>query len=289
MTRADRIAEVIRAEVHRSVRYRRRQKIGIALSGGADSCSILAEMLSQKLKPIVVSYTPSTHESTDFKMARATAERFDLPFKTAIVNMDADRLEAGMRYVITRGYSGKIEVESLIPMVVVAYTAKAAGVEFLFTGDQADGYFNNSKSSVMPEPHGKGIRTHTDSAVVDEIRRVYYEKDASCSGAIRKLGIEFGLLDVVCPYRAHLIYDAFKGALWSDVNKPRLKEPIRLAYADWLDTDDAGIPTRPGPVNLHKGDSEFGDTLAATMLALPKFSSYRSPVGLYRAVARGEV
>lgn len=287
MTKAEKIAEIIKSEVKRSVQYRRKQKIGIALSGGADSCSILAEMLSQKLKPVVISYTPSTHESTDFKMARATAERFGLEFYAAPVVMSPDRLEAAMRYVITRGYSGKIEVESLIPMVVVCYTAKVRGVEFLYTGDQADGYFNNSKSSVMPEPHGKGIRIHTNSAVVDEIRRVYYEKDASCSNAIRRMGKELGLLDVMCPYRSHLIYDAFQGALWSDVNKPRLKEPIRLAWSEWL--DPRVIPTRPGPVNLHKSDSYFGDRFAATMLALPKFSAYRSPVGLYNAVARGEV
>jgi hypothetical protein len=288
MTRAAKIAGVIHVEIRRSVQYRRKQKIAIALSGGADSCSILAEMLSQRLNPTVISYTPSTHESTDFKMAMVAADRFGLEFVPAIVRMGANRLEAATRYVIARGYSGKIEVESLIPMVAVCYAAKAAGVEFMFTGDQADGYFNNSKSSVMPEPGGRGVRTHTDPSVVDEIRRVYYEKDSSCSGAIIKMGKEFGLLDVICPYRSHLIYDAFQGALWSDVNKPRLKEPIRLAYADWLDVDGR-IPTRPGPVNLHKGDSEFGDTLAATLLALPKFSAYRSPVGLYRAIARGEV
>lgn len=283
-TRAERIAKVIKRELAASVEQHATKRVGIALSGGADSCSVFAEMLDQGLKPVVVSYSPATHESTDFKMARAASKKFGCEFHPARIRMDADVLEKGMRYVIKRGYHGKIEVECLVPMVVVLNVAANRGIEVLFTGDQADGYFNNSKSSVIT----LGVRKHTDSKVVDEIRRKYYMNDQSCSEAVRKLGIELGLDDVVCPYRSRKIYAAFTGALWSEVNKPRLKEPIRIAYKDWFDVPE-GFPTRPGPVNLHKGDSEFGDRMAATLLALPKFSQFRSPMGLYNAVHRGEV
>jgi asparagine synthetase B (glutamine-hydrolysing) len=258
-------------------------RIGVALSGGVDSCAVFAEMLDQRLRPVVVSYSPKTHESTDFKMARAAARKYGLEFREARISMKARTLEAGMRYVIKRGYHGKIEVECLVPMVVVLNVA-ARHMDILFTGDQADGYFNNSKSSVIT----LGVRKHTTSDVVDKIRRKYYEKDQACTGALHKLGTELGLENVVFPFRSRRIYNAFQGALWSEVNKPRTKEPIRIAYEEWFDTPD-GFPTRPFPVNLHKGDSEFGDTMAAKLLALPKFSAYRSPMGLYNAVARGEV
>src|SRR5436305_6025074 len=154
---AERLAKVVKEEVAAAVHKYRKRKIAVALSGGVDSSSLFIEMIVQGLKPIVVSYSPSTHESTDFKMAKAAAAKFDCPWYPARVKMNAANLERGMRYVIARGYHGKIQVESLVPMVTVLnVAANQAGAEYLFTGDHG-GYFANDRTSVIT----KRVRTQT--------------------------------------------------------------------------------------------------------------------------------
>lgn len=282
------VARVIKNRLHRMAMVAP-MRTAVALSGGVDSCSVLASLLEAGREPTIISYTPSTHESTDFQMARETAINCGLPFVAAVADMSPEALEKRARYIIGFGFKTKLEVECLVPMTYVIEAARST----LFTGDQADGYFINNNWMSRNFDRARGIpgylRTHVktdeDPWRIDRLRDIYYEEDRACCGALEHLG-RVADLSVVIPYRDTRIRDAFRGTLWSDVNLPRTKEPIKRAYEKvWV---KYGIGTRPEPVNLHRGDSYFAETMGkALMERLP--GPWRTPTGLYAAIARGDV
>lgn len=289
------IAEVIRERLLNAalLAHLREVRLGVALSGGVDSTSILAALLTIGVRPVIVSYTPSTHESTDFQMARQVASRGRMEFIPAEVDMDPDLLEQEMRLVIGHGFKTKLEVECLVPMVTVGRIASKAGVDILFTGDQADGFFINNNWMARNFDRARGIPGFLRTPVsddddpwrIDQLRNIYWDEDRSCSGAVRQIWLqEFGL-EAEIPYRDEVIRQAFRGSLWTEVNQPRFKEPIRQAFPEWIDTV---LPTRPAPVNLHRGDSYFAERFGKAMMnRLP--GPWRTTTGLYSAIARREI
>jgi asparagine synthetase B (glutamine-hydrolysing) len=293
MSTAHDIAKVVRHELLRTATRYKRKKVAVALSGGVDSCSVLASLLAVGIKPLVVSYTPHTHESTDYTMAKSCAATLGLEFVRAEFPMTAGYLESCAREVIRLGYTTKVEVECLTPMWKVSETAWNNGARVLFTGDQADGFFSLSKwashnadrAAGVPRGERTNVQLDTTPDRIDHLRNRYWALDKSCSGGVQKLGATWGL-EVVVPYRNLTIHQAFLGSLWSEVNKPRAKEPLRLAFEEWL----CDIPTRKLPVNLHKGDSEFAATMGKTLMAQPHLQgAWKTPTGLYAAMARGDV
>lgn len=290
MTKANDIAKVIRKRMTTYAQViadsPHANSVCVALSGGVDSCACLAALLEVGLKPVVVSYTPSTHNSTDFNMALQTAKNLELKFVPAIVKMEEDELVEHARVVARLGYGSKVQMESLTPMVRIAREAHKAKMTALLTGDQSDGYFSLSRGASS----GQGLKgelaahlfpgklsTDTDSRRIDANRIAYYERDKSCSGAVAEVCLLVGVT-AGFPFRDKKIYEAFLGSTWSEVNRPRIKEPIRQAWGEYFNDDAILVMSRNS--NLHKGDSYFGDTFAAMMHEA--FPGFNSNVALYR-------
>lgn len=270
-------------------------RVGLALSGGVDSCSILAAMLLNGKKPVILSYTPDTHESTDFQMARQCAGDLGLEFVPVVVPMEASVLEATVREIIDNGYKTKLEVECMTPMLHVLEAAEKAGIHCLFTGDQADGFFINNNWMARNFDRARGIPGYLRTAVktdddpwrIDQLRDIYWFEDRSCQQALKHIARSRNGLVLEVPYRDQAIREAFMGTLWRDVNVPRIKEPIRLAFKDVL---NVRIPTRPLPVNLHKGDSYFAERMGRMLMEQPHLKGpWKTTTGLYAAMSRDEV
>lgn len=293
MTVAADVARQLKSVLRNQTKQRHGARIGVALSGGVDSCSVLAALLGNGIAPVIISYTPSTHESTDHLYARETAAAVGLSFHSAVVPMDAHSLKHDARVLVNRGYYTKLEVECLAPMLEVLRTAEEAGVGILYTGDQADGYYINNnwmarnydRSQGIPGPLRKPVSQDTTAKRIDKLRHIYYTEDRSCSEALIALGKEIGV-QVRVPYRALAMRQVFLGTRWVEVNQPRLKEPTWLAYEqEWR---ARGIGVRSKPVNLHRGDSRFAEIMGSTLMAhLP--GPWKTPTGLYAAMMRGEV
>lgn len=290
MVKAKAISRVIRREVLASLEGL--DNVAIALSGGVDSCSLLGALLTVDVKPVVISYTPETHDSTDFLMAWETAKRLGLCWEPCLVDMSAEALERSARTVIALGYKEKVEVECLSPVVSIMERARDIGVKYVVTGDQADGYFalskwashNADRAAGIPRGERTNVQRDTTPDRIDFLRDRYWELDRSCSAGVKKLAASHQDMRALVPYRNERIRAAFRHSLWSEVNRPRFKEPIRLAF----DKELADIPTRKLPVNLHKGDSYFAERMGQTLLN--KFPGpWLTARGLYHAMARGDV
>jgi asparagine synthetase B (glutamine-hydrolysing) len=292
MVPSERIAKVVRRRLIVSAKaVPVGQPVAVALSGGVDSTCVLAALLAAGHRPTVVSYTPDARFSTDFIMAAEAAQKLELEFVPAVVNTSAKMLSADARIVIGLGYRGKVEVECLTPLVTIVGAAMEAGCQYLFTGDQADGYFANSKwashnmerSKGVPRGERTNVQQDTDPARIDELRERYYRLDKSCSEGVKRIGARLGV-KVRVPFRDGVIRDSFTGTTWRQVNRPVIKAPLHLAFPELV---DSVIPTRPLPVNLHKGDSHFAEDMGRILLeAFP--GPWRTARGLYAAIGRGE-
>jgi len=286
------VARQLRECLAKETSQRNGGRIGIALSGGVDSCSVLGALLDNGIVPVVVSYRPDTHDTIDHQYAEQTSEACGLTFVSAVVPMDVHSLKHDAQVLTKRGYKTKLQVECLAPMLGVLRAADRAGVSILYTGDQADGYYINNnwmarnydRAHGVPGPQRKPVSEDRDSQRIDELRRIYWEEDRSCSQALVALGKEIGV-QVRVPYRSPAMRQAFRGTHWRDVNTPRLKEPVWLAYDSHFNRT---FPVRDKPTNLHRGDTMFAETMGRTLMAhLP--GPWRTPTGLYAAMARGEV
>ncbi len=288
------LPSLLRRRLEMNVR-RRNVKVGIALSGGVDSCSVLAACLRQGMSPVIFSYTPETHESTDHQYARINARNLGLRFVSVPVAMNVEGLEALARTVISFGFRTKMQVESLAPMVEIARRASTEGVNVLLTGDQADGYYingnwisrNYDRSQGIPGPQRQHVKEDQDCKRIDVLRGLYWEEDRGNCGPIMQICASVGVRAVM-PYRDERVAALFAGTHWREVNEPRLKEPAWQAFPDMTVTRGVGgILVREKPVNLHRGDSMFSETMGRKLLEA--YPGYRSPLGVYGAMARGEV
>jgi asparagine synthetase B (glutamine-hydrolysing) len=289
------LPSLLRRELVNSVRFAKGKRVGLALSGGVDSCSILAACTLAGVEPVVLSYTPATHESTDYRYAADNAAMLGLPFLPVRVDMGPDNLERLARFVIMRGYRTKMQVESLAPMVAIAEVAHRHNIHYLLTGDQADGYYINSnwfsrnydRAHGVPGPERHPVREDADAKRIDELRDLYWEEDRGNCEAVSRMLEDFSIMGVM-PYRNRKIAAAFRGKHWREVNLPRLKEPVWQAFEDCMSmTSGRDIAVRRVPVNLHRGDSRFADTLGKTLHT--KYPQYKTPLGVYGGIARGEI
>jgi asparagine synthetase B (glutamine-hydrolysing) len=247
------------------------------------------------MRPVIISYTPDTHESTDHAYARTNAALLDLSFYSAEVSTKPADLEALARTVIGHGYRTKMQVESLAPMVLIAEVAAAAGVSVLYTGDQADGYYingnwisrNYDRAQGIPGPERQHVREDGNSTRIDALRRIYWDEDRGNCGAVQAICAEASVRAIM-PYRDERIAAAFSGTHWREVNEPRLKEPAWQAFPELRTEGTQGIWVREKPVNLHRGDSLFAEVMGRKLME--RFPGpWRTPTGLYAAMARGEV
>lgn len=277
---------------HLPSRLPRSTRVGIALSGGIDSCLVLAALLRKKVRPEVFTYTPSTHESTDYEYARGNAEALGLTFHPVRVRMDQPSLVTLARAVAHRGYRTKMQVESLSPMLKVVQAASRAGIQVLYTGDQADGFYingnwisrNYDRSQGVPGRLRKHVKEDSDTTRIDKLREIYWQEDRANCAALSALAKECNVRAAM-PYRNVALLEAFQGTHWREINAPRLKEASWQALGR-LDAHRS-IMVRPKPENLHRGDTRFAESMGAAVLL--EYPQYKTPLGVYGAMARGDI
>ena len=249
-------------------------KPAVALSGGVDSTSCLFALQELGKSPQAYTFHVDGHESTDLRVARRICEQFDVPFTPVELPTDLTTIKQDTYAIIKGlGLTSKTNVECIWPRW---YLLQAVEESTLVTGDCADAHFANSKKGAM---HYK-----------DSVERMNQYRDEHFSNpnyaqlrTIRKLGTQYGVNEVVAPYRDKEFQDLFYDTSWEEVNNPRMKEPIRQAY-----------PKRFGAVSIHSAnlqtsDSKIQDQFEKLVDSLWNINDWKTPVGIYNAIERGEV
>ena len=251
------------------------KRVIVATSGDVDSSALVVACMEAGRDVTVTSFRLDGRPSSDFVAARHLAHVFGLKFLDVVLPVDAATICNDVVLLIRRhGARKKTAVECLWPFLYVMRTM-AASLDLgstLVVGSGADGHFALSKRAM--------IHFRSTVASFQAFRSAYFANDDPAQRkSLARLGTAFGV-DVCAPYFDPRILALWSGLAWSDVNKPRQKEPIRAAFPELN-----RFRLRPH-VNLQLGDSGIAEVVGRAALA--KFApNARSAVAAYNRIARG--
>lgn len=279
MSKALAISKVINKTLVGAFKDARTKRPFVFLSGGADSNTLLFAALESGSSPIAVSFHMDGIISRDFRQAQATAAIFGVPFIEVVLPADIDTLKKDCTTLAKKyGCRGKSDFECVWPMYrafsVVAKYAKKHKIKnpTIYTGHAADIYYVLSKKGNM----------HYKDRPDDYRNERFVDPKLSQRHVLPLISADLGISNVI-PWVDKRILKAFKGASLTDVNKPRQKEPSRLAFQSYFDRTRVYQHT-----NFQLGDSGIAKHFEC-LLSDPDWNpdnKYRAVIGVYNELCR---
>lgn len=248
----------------------------VALSGGVDSTSVLFALQELGKSPRAYTFHIEGHESTDLRVARDVCRTFDVPFTPVALPTDLQTIKQDTYSIIEGlGYTSKTDIECIWPFL---YLLPEIGETTLATGACADGHFVISREAML---NGK----HETVERMDKFRAdLFGDPDYAQIRMVEQLAGQYGIDDVRVPFFERPFVKAFMGTAWDEINKPKQKQPIIDAYPDRF----AKVKVR-SHTNLQCGDSKIQDQFEKLVDSTWNVGDWKSPVGIYNAIDRGEV
>lgn len=241
-------------------------KVGVLLSGGMDSASVLFSLIEANKDITAYSFTLRDRESTDFKLARDVCLKFDIPFKPIFISDDVLYAYSKLKYLVEIGARKKTDFECFYPMLFV-YPEIEENV--LATGLGADGHFCDNKKANI---HFKGR--------LDEFRAIEF-KPGFCQMILHDYMCRVYNKTMWNPYLSQEMKDIFYGTTKEEINTPNKKQPI-------LDTfpDNFG-KIKPFRQSYQKGDAGISD-LFEQLLDIPEINvgKNKSVTGIYNRIIK---
>jgi asparagine synthetase B (glutamine-hydrolysing) len=248
------------------------QRVVISTSGGIDSSTLVVAALKAGCDVAVSSFTLNDRESEDFRGARKLAQYFGLEFipvllptdENFIINSTLDN----MKHYRLRG---KADIECFYPILYMIRYLANLNVGHLIMGHGCDGYFCLSKKGMIHYRHNlNDLRS---------FRKQYFlGGQLGQRKVIYKAAKEYGI-SYYDPFWGQQLYDLLINRSWAELNKPRQKEVLRVAFPELN-------PLRiKNHTNLQLGDSGIAEAVGKAMLA--KYTPQgKSAISAYNAVVR---
>lgn len=173
------------------------RKIGIALSGGSDSATVLFAMMECGVKPHCFIFKLANIDSSDSRVALDMCRTLDVPHTLVEAPSTMESLEAATKTMLMQGCPPKkASVQSTHCYLFVYEEAARQGFNTLFTGMAGDLYFNtvrkaDQKMRGQPDNVNKWFRR-------DLLANTASENEGSMLG-IRKAREHHGFVDY-CPF-----------------------------------------------------------------------------------------
>lgn len=277
--RQERCAQMIRDSLITEIKNARSKRPYVFLSGGVDSNCILFAALAAGCKPVTLSFHMDGIVSRDFRAAQAIAKEFELELIEVVLPSSYEKLKKDVVLMADRYKCiQKNEFECSWPMLYsfhhVKKHAAANGIKnpVTFTGQGADlMYLSSKKASIHYKDKPDVWRTEGRANPHRTQGRI-----------LPKMARDAGVRNIK-PWDSEEILQAFLGTSWEDVNKPRQKEPSRMAFEEEF---------KRIRVYNHQ-NFQLGDTGIAEhfekLLADPEMNpelKYKSVVGVYGELAR---
>lgn len=255
------------------------EPVGVLLSNGADSNSLLASLIRNEIKPTVLSFRLAGRVSTDWSAARRTARALSLRFLDVELPIDVDSIAQDVRHAVkSLGLRKKADIECAIPVRYALDVAKANDLTTVFSGAAADGHFGLSRKAVIRAHTGDGM---DDPKWLDDFRDAYFARvDPAQTRTMSAYGKRIGVR-LLSPYVDKRIVEVFRGSSWRSLNMPRQKMPTRRAFPE-IETWKVGRTH----VNLQLGDSRIAENFTRLIDSPYNKRGSRSVVGIYNDFAR---
>jgi asparagine synthetase B (glutamine-hydrolysing) len=267
------LPETIHLVLVRALRGLPGDDVAVMLSGGLDSGALVLAAKAAGKRPVGYTFMLDGKLSTDFQRARAFAARAKIPHVPVLLPRNLDQVEADLRFLITElGCRGKAEIECTWPFLYAIPAVAEAGIA---TGSCADGHFGVSKKAMIHYRH--------NAALLDQFRAETFGKPNYAQVlTLTQLAARHGKT-IVAPYRDPDLLAAFRGTTWEQINRPKQKQPIIDAFPAM-----AQLSRIVPHTNLQLGDSGIAE-LFTRLLPTLGGHKWRSTVGIYNAIAKGEL
>ena len=267
------LSPAIRAVLEECVGGERDDAVALCLSAGMDSlsCGLAAEAVGKR----VAAYTfilRGKPEGTDAKLSRHHARVYGWPWQRVDLPNAVDTLMLDVVFLVTGlGLRKKTEIECVWPFL---YLLPQIAESAVVAGTCADGYFGVSKKAMI---HYRNLPT------LDGFRRALFTNpDYAQVRVLSRVASHCGKR-MVLPYRAAKLLDVFAGTGWYDLNKPSQKQPLRDLYPEMRRVKIGNH------LNYQCGDSGIGVHFAKLLRTELNAGKYRSVIGVYNSIARGQV
>jgi asparagine synthetase B (glutamine-hydrolysing) len=255
------------------------EDVGVFLSGGIDSNAILAAYLANGVRPMVFSFCLDGRPSTDFRTAQITCKRENLVFIPVFLPTVLDVVLRDVETLIgAYGARGKAEIEAFWGCWYAIRKAHENGVKIIATGLGAGALFGDGRD---PAIRGHGPDGN-DPTWMDELRQEKFAKPNYAQAVLwQKVCKELGI-ENIRPFHNPRLQDIMKGHSWVSCNGVREKQPLHDAFpetAKWKVKKHT---------NLQLGDSGISALFAQLVNHPVNTKGYKSVVGIYNEIIRGQ-
>lgn len=262
----------VRDSLLKSLSTIKEDKVGLLLSGGNGSASVLFALLELNKEVHAYTFHMENHESTDLKRARAITSKYGVRLTEVPLPSDLRTLKRDCLYLVNEvGCVLKTDVECSFP---IKYVLPLVEEKVLTSGLGDDNYFALSKQGQIHYRHSvESMNAYREKAFRE------YEVQVNL---FQKMADNYGI-SLVSPYQMQDMIDTFKDTSWEEINKPKIKQWILNSYPKEFE----GIKFYHA--NFQKGDSKISDNFLQLLSSDWNTKGYKRTDGIFNSIRRGEI
>lgn len=239
--------------------------VGLCLSSGTDSISMLFALLEAKKKVTAYSFFLEGRASTDVLGARSIAAQFGVGFVAVMLPSDIATLKLDcLRLKREFACESKTQFECVWPFL---HTYPLVREPIIATGLGAGGHFCLSK---------KGMIHYRDR--IQEFRDDFFARPAAGQMPQHELLAKHFNKTGWHPWMTSEMIEEFRGTTWSQLNRPRTKQALYDSFPQF-----ARIKIR-GHTNLQLGDSGIAHHFTKLLATDWNTTHARSVVSIYHRI-----
>jgi hypothetical protein len=250
------------------------EPLAVATSNGVDSKAIIISAVEDLgYRPTVISMTLNDRESKDFRGARSFAQEYDLDFIPIRLPTDAATIERDIVTLIrTHKVFGKTSIECNWGMLYVFDELRRRKICSLVTGHQ-NSHFQTYREPMIALSRAGLLNSRNADAVrlFQNLRHKAFDKpNAAGVRDLQRIGKSYGVTTYL-PYRNPEMFNLWSDKAWVEVNKPKQKYPIRVAFPalhnnemqSQMQLGDSGIRDLLGEIAIRRWKPTAKSSIAA--------------------------
>lgn len=265
-------------------------KVGLLLSGGLDSLSVLLSCLDVGIKPTCYTFYLEGNESEDLKSCKKIANIFDLKLVEIPLKFTSESLLDDCRVLIDNNFGDKYfknHIKTCVQtQVLMKYVPHYVKEKIVLTGLNADDLQFNTRAygKMSADKSEYGIKKLNEARYIDtnDLRRgsyIYFQQ------MFANWGITF--VDI---YRVQEVKDFFYTKSYKECTSPKTKYQTYLAFRDELETYE--LYRKPSSFQVNSGTRELFEELLTNNPKI-NINNYKTCVGIlndiYRDIERSRI